>query len=251
MRVDDDPAMTQTLDGTSTKYGDLIARAVRICNVAGVMDFNGHVSARDETDPNVFWINNRHASRSTLTAADIVPFDIAAGKRIGEGPEPPSEWPIHTEIYRKRADVRGIVHAHPELTVSLSAAGQALKAITQQGVIGADLPEAGAPVFDSPEQIKTAERGKALADSLGTAAIVILRQHGVVTVGGCIEQAVVRMICAETAARQLHQALQVGTPRYIAGDEWSALAGVKGASSHGTRKLYAYYEETARKSGAL
>ena len=42
-----------------------------------------------------------------------------------------------------------------------------LKAITQQGVIGADLPEAGAPVFDSALQIKTPERGRALAEALG------------------------------------------------------------------------------------
>jgi ribulose-5-phosphate 4-epimerase/fuculose-1-phosphate aldolase len=234
-----------------TDFAALVARAVRVCNAAGVMDFNGHVSARDGADPNVMWINNRHSSRSTLTAADVVPFDIAAGKRIGEGIEPPSEWHIHAAIYRHRPNVRGIVHSHPELIVTLSAAGQSLKPISQQGVIGADLPEEGAPVFDSPVQINTPARGEALVKALGDAPIVVLRQHGAVTVGDCVEQAVVRMICAETNARQLQAALQVGKPQYLAGEEWRVLAGVGQGSSHGTRKLYEYYEETARKSGAL
>src|ERR1700733_12049104 len=183
--------MTQTLDPSSTKYGDLIARAVRICNAALVMDRNGHVSQRDESDPNVFWINNRHASRSTLTAADIVPFDIRAGRRVGEGIEPPSEWHIHREIYRRRPDVKGIVHSHPQFIFTLSAVGQKLKPL-----FGATsfIPEDGAPVFDSPVLIDTEVRGKGMADAMGDALMVVLRQHGTVMVGRSAEEAVVRMI---------------------------------------------------------
>src|SRR5579884_3866970 len=125
--------MTTTLHPGPTRYAELVARAVRICVAAGVMDFNGHVSARDENDPNIMWINNRHASRSTLTAADIVPFDIAAGKRIGEGIEPPSEWYIHAEIYKRRPDVGGIVHSHPEYIRTLSAVGVRLRPVDAMG----------------------------------------------------------------------------------------------------------------------
>ena len=63
--------MTATLSPSSAKTQDLVARAVRICVDANVMDFNGHFSQRDEDDPNVMYINNRHAGRATLTAADI------------------------------------------------------------------------------------------------------------------------------------------------------------------------------------
>ena len=239
--------MTQTLDPASTKYGDLIARAVRICNTAGVMDFNGHVSQRDESDPNIFWINNRHASRSTLTAADIVPFDIRAGRRVGEGIEPPSEWHIHREIYRRRPDAGGIVHSHPPFINTLSSAGVLLKPLISTATF---IPEAGAPVFDSAVLINTEARGIGMAEAMGNADVGVLRQHGTVTVGGYAEEAVVRMICAEDNAKIQYQALQIGTPTYFHGEELRLMKGEHGGK-HGVRKYWHYYEETATRSGAL
>jgi L-fuculose-phosphate aldolase len=239
--------MTQTLDPSSTRYGDLIARAVRICNSTGTMDHNGHVSARDENDPNVFWINNRHASRSTLTAADIVPFDIAAGRRIGEGIEPPSEWHIHREIYRRRPDVGGITHCHPKFILTLSSTGITLQPLISTGTF---IPEAGAPVFDSPVLINTEARGKGMADALGDATIVVLRQHGTVTVGISAEESMVRMIAADDNARAQYEALQIGTPLFFHGEELKLMRG-EHSGPHGVRKQWHYYEETAVLKGAL
>lgn len=232
---------------TTTRYADLVARAVRICNAANVMDFNGHVSARDEGAPHIMWINNREASRSTLTANEIVAFDIDAGRRIGEGVEPPSEWHIHAEIYRRRPEARGIVHSHPEFIVTLSGTEHRLRPFMQSGSF---LPAEGAPVFDSPVLINTPRRGSAMADALGDAPLVILRQHGAVAVGDCVEQAVVRMICAELNAKQLYQALQVGTPRTLGREELETMVR-EGGGGHATTKFWHYYEETARKAGAF
>jgi L-fuculose-phosphate aldolase len=239
--------MTQTLDGTSTKYGELLARAVRICTVAGVMDFNGHVSARDDSDPNVFWINNRHASRTTVTAADIVPVGIREGRRIGEGIEPPSEWHIHREIYRRRPEAGGIVHSHPPFILTLSSVGEILKPLVSTATF---IPEAGAPVFDSAVLINTETRGIGLADAMGSADIGVLRQHGTVVVGGYAEEAVVRMICAEDNARIQFQALQIGRPTYFRGEELKVMASEHGGK-HGVRKYWHYFEETATRNGAL
>ena len=239
--------MTTTLDPASTRYGDLIARAVRICNNANVMDRNGHVSQRDESDPNVFWINNRHASRSTLTAADIVPFDIRAGRRVGEGIEAPSEWHIHREIYRRRPDVKGIVHSHPEYINTLSCVGQRLRPLIPAGAF---LPEDGAPVFDSAVLINSEARGIGMADAMGDALVVVLRQHGTVIVGGSAEEAVIRMIGAEDNAKIQYQALQIGTPTYFAGEQLKVQRGEQGGP-HGVKKSWHYAEETASRNGAL
>ena len=224
-----------------------VARAVRVCQAAGVMDMNGHVSVRAENAAQVMWINSRKASRSTLTAADVVPVDLDAGLRIGAGDEPPSEFHIHREIYRRRPDVSAIVHSHPTHILALSVAGQRLLPAT---AIGSFLPEEGAPVLDSAVLVNTAQRGAALAQTLGDAPVVVLRQHGTVTVGRTLEEAVVRMICAEDNARLLCIALQTGTPRYLHGEELAVLAR-ENWQPVSYIKHWHYHEETAQRAGAL
>ena len=232
-------------DSTATR--DLIARAVRICTAADVMDMNGHVSVRDEHDPNIMWINSRKASRSTLTAADIVPFDINAAKRVGEGDEAPSEFWIHTEIYKRRPDVGSITHSHPENILLLSIDGITLRHVT---VINPFLPEAGAPLFDSAVLINTQARGAALAEKLGDAGAVVLRQHGTVTVGATVESSVVRMITLDHNAKMQARAMQLGTPKYLGGEELAVLV-KENMSPKIIRKFWHFYEETARTRGAL
>jgi L-fuculose-phosphate aldolase len=118
--------MTTTYAPISERYRPLIARAVRICNAAGIMDFNGHVSVRDDRTRTTVWVNSRAASRSTLTASDVVPFDIVKGQRIGDVDEPPSEYHIHREIYKLRGDVGAIVHSHPTYVLTLSIRGETI-----------------------------------------------------------------------------------------------------------------------------
>jgi L-ribulose-5-phosphate 4-epimerase len=236
-----------TLEKPAGQYGDLIARAVRICNAADVMDMNGHVSARDAADPNVLWINSRKASRSTLTAADVVPVDITTGKRIGAGDEPPSEFHIHTEIYKRRPDVHSIVHSHPQHILALSIIGQPLRLVS---CVNPFLPEEGAPTFDSAVLINTQARGIAVAEQMGQAGAIVLRQHGTVVAGDSVEQAVVRMITAELNAKLQVETLQMGTPRYLVGEELAVLV-KENTSPIIIRKFWHFHEETARTMGAL
>jgi ribulose-5-phosphate 4-epimerase/fuculose-1-phosphate aldolase len=238
--------MTSTLDPTAQTYRDLVARAVRICNAAGVMDFNGHVSVRDARSPSTMWINSRAASRSTLQRSDIVPFDLDSGTPIGDVDEPPSEYHIHREIYKLRPDVGAIVHSHPPFVLTLSIAGTRIMPSTS---VGSFLPESGAPIFDSPVLINTVERGRAMAAALGEAPAIVLRQYGSVTVGATVQEAVVRMICLENNAMLQYQALQVGRPHYLRGEELAVLKRENWGNA--VEKFWHYHEETARRAGAL
>jgi ribulose-5-phosphate 4-epimerase/fuculose-1-phosphate aldolase len=192
------------------------------------------------------WINSRKASRSTLRASDVVPVDLASGKRIGEGDEPPSEFHIHRAIFNRRSDVNAIVHTHPDYIVALSIAGIALSPVH---VTGGFLPEC-VPVFDDPNLINTEERGERVAATLGDAAAVVLRGHGVVVVAGDIEAVVARTVCAEENARLQYIAASVGTPRTLAGEELATAAREWQVPAI-MRKHWHYHEETARRLGAL
>lgn len=221
-------------------------RAVRICNAAGIMGVDGHVSMRDAADPNLLWMNDRHASRSTLTIANVVAVDLRNGERVGTGAEPPSEVHIHREVYLRRADVSAIVHAHPTHVLALSAIGAIERPSTS---VGTFLPEAGAPVFDSPVSINTVARGQALAGALGAAPAAILRQHGAVTVGRSVQEAVVRMICLEDNARKQGGATAVGGVKHLVGGEFATLSVENWGNA--VEKFWLYYEEEAHRRGAL
>jgi ribulose-5-phosphate 4-epimerase/fuculose-1-phosphate aldolase len=227
-------------------YRLLVARAVRILTSLDMMDMNGHVSARDCKLPETMWINSRRASRSTLRYSDIVPVDLPSGSRIGEGDEPPGEFHIHRAIMRRRPDVGGIVHSHPDHIVTLSIAGQKLLPVTG---IGSFLPEE-VPVFDDASLINTAERGDAIAALLGDGPLVVLRGHGVVVVGASAEEALARYVCAEQNARIQYKASLLGEPHVLRGEE---LAFVRRETwtSVITAKHWHYHEETARRNGAF
>ncbi len=227
-------------------YRRTIARAVRICHAAGIMGVDGHVSVRDDDDPHVLWINDRHAGRSTLREAGVVPVDLRSGARVGDGVEPPSEIHIHLAVYRRRAEVRAIVHAHPDAVLTHSATGAVERPSTS---VGTFLPPDGAPVFDSPVLVNTPARGEALAAALGDAPAAILRQHGAVTVGGSVEEAVVRMICLEDNARKQAGATRAGGVRFLAGGELATLSVENWGNA--VEKFWLFHLEEAERTGAL
>jgi ribulose-5-phosphate 4-epimerase/fuculose-1-phosphate aldolase len=232
---------------SADRYKRLVARSVRMLNHASVMHMSGHLAVRDADEPSRVWINSRKASRSTITAADIVPVDLGTGKRIGTGDEPPSEFPIHHAIFRRRADVGAIVHTHTEHIIALSIVGIPLMPVHLPAGF---LPER-APVFDDPNLMDTLARGELLADALGDAPVVVLRGHGVVVVGRTVEEAVARTVLAEENARLQCIATGLGkTPRTLAGEELR-LAAKQMTLPIVMTKHYHYHEETARSAGAL
>ncbi len=238
--------MTTLSSATKVNYQRLLAQAIRIVTHAGVMHASGHIAARDGDDPNVMWINSRKASRSTLTAGDIVPVDLRTGKRIGEGDEAPSEFHIHRAIFNARPDVQAICHTHPDYVVALSIAGKTLHPVHPAGGF---LPES-APLFDDANLINTEARGEAVARVLGQSCVAVLRGHGIVVVASSVEEVVMRTISAEDNARYQYIASAIGEPKIIRGEEL-AIAARDIMKPAVVRKHYHYHEENAKKAGAL
>jgi ribulose-5-phosphate 4-epimerase/fuculose-1-phosphate aldolase len=227
-------------------YALLVARAVRVLNSAGVMHMSGHLAVRDAGDPDRLWINSRKASRSTLTAKDIVPVDLTTGKRIGSGDEPPSELPIHLSVFRRRPEVNAIVHTHPEHVIALSIVDIPLMPVH---LAAGFLPER-APVWDDPNIITSIDRGEILADHLGSENVLVIRGHGVVVIGATFEEAVARTVLVAENARIQCMANNLGTPRTLKGDEL-ARAAKQMCQPIVMKKHYHYHEETARHRGGL
>ena len=189
---------------------DLVA-ANRILAQHGIVDGFGHVSVRDERDPQRFFLS-RSLAPERVSAADILEFDLESHTVSAKGPGY-SERFIHGEIYKARTDVNAIVHSHSPSVIPFGVSGVALRPVYHMAAFIGD----GVPVFDIRKAagitdmlVSDSARGRALAQVLGTRPVVLMRGHGVVVVGSSLPVVVGRSIYVESNAKIQSQTLALG-----------------------------------------
>lgn len=221
-----------------------LATCCRILLMEGLVDYNGHVSARIPGTDRVL-IHGRQVSRRVVTAKDFVTVDLDGNKLEGET-EPPGETAIHTCIYRARPDVFSVAHLHPHFSTLLGIARQPIVPVFTLGAPFGD----GVPLYDDPDLVVTREQGDALAAALGNKRAVLLRGHGCVVVGENVTSTLVGSVFFEENARKQYQASLVGDVKVFSGDEVERAP--KSIWRDGTiRKVWAYLESKARAEGYL
>jgi ribulose-5-phosphate 4-epimerase/fuculose-1-phosphate aldolase len=195
--------------------------ANRILYDQGVVDAFGHVSARDDKDPNRFLLA-RSVAPALVTASDILEFDRNGEPIDARGRTVYLERFIHAAIYRARPDVKAIVHSHSPAVIPFGVTGTILRPIYHMSAfLGA-----GAPVFEIRDAagmtnmlITNNKLGDALAKSLGDGAVVLMRGHGSVAVGDSIPQVVHRAIYTEVNARLQAEAAKLGPINFLTPEE--------------------------------
>jgi HCOMODA/2-hydroxy-3-carboxy-muconic semialdehyde decarboxylase len=197
---------------------DDLVSANHILFKEGVVDGFGHVSVRDQKDPQRFLLA-RSIAPATVTARDIMEFGLDGEPlRPGSG-KPYLERTIHSEIYRARPDVMAVVHSHSPALIPFGITGTPLRPVFHMsGFLGSSTPifeirEAGGPATDM--LIRDRKLGAALARSLGAAPFALMRGHGSVAVGATLKQVVYRAIYAEVNARLQSEALRLGAITYL------------------------------------
>ena len=192
----------------------------RILYDQGVVDGYGHVSARDPRNPERFLMSRARAP-GLVNYSDIMEFGMNGEPLRDDGRPIYSERFIHSEIYRARADVNGVVHSHSPTVVPFTVTNVPLKPIRAAFLY----PEV--PLFDTRDVagwtnllISNGELGKALAQKLGGNSVVLLRGHGNAVVGPSLRAAVYRAVYTEVNAKLLLQAKMLGGPiNYLAPEE--------------------------------
>jgi HCOMODA/2-hydroxy-3-carboxy-muconic semialdehyde decarboxylase len=184
----------------------------------GVVDGFGHVSARDGRNPRRFLLA-RSIAPGTVTATDIMEFDLEGEAVDPQGRKPYLERYIHSEIYRARPDVQAIVHSHSPAVIPYGVTATPLRPIFHMsGFLGSSTPifeirDEGGPATDM--LIRDRGLGAALARSLGPATFALMRGHGSVAVGTSIKQVVYRAIYAELNARLQGEAMRLGEITFL------------------------------------
>jgi len=177
----------------------------------------GNVSGRDPGTGYVV-IKPSGVRYEDLRPEHLVVVDVD-GKHIEGALKPSSDTASHLYIYRHRADVRGVVHTHSPYATAFAALGKPipvyLTAIADE--FGGPIPCGGFALIGG-EQI-----GKVVVESIGASPAVLLKNHGVFTVGPSAEAAVKAAVMVEDVARTVWIALQMGQPEEIPAEQVAKL----------------------------
>jgi len=228
--------------GTPAELRDDVATANRIIERAGLSHAFGHASARI-AGTNTFLIPTRR-SPGLAQAADLLVIDTEGRIISGEG-EPNSEFWIHARIYAARADVGGVVHAHPPACVCLTGIGEPHRVVHNQGAIFA----AGVPEYSRVGLVRSRELGDLLAQVIGKGHAAMMRGHGITTAFADVRTATVAACyLEESAALQLRMLSATGGDaarlRTFSAEESGPLADQIAGSV--ARRAWDYYAELAR-----
>ncbi len=169
----------------------------------------GNVSARDP-DSGLVVIKPSGVMYEDLRPEDHVVVDLEGDIREGEL-KPSSDTASHLYIYRNRPDVNGIVHTHSPYATAFAALGKPipvyLTAIADE--FGGPIPCAGFALIGGEEI------GQQVVEHIGDSPAVLLKNHGVFTVGRTVRDAVKAAVMVEDVARTVWLALQLGQPDEI------------------------------------
>jgi len=131
-----------------------------------------------------------------LEIADLVEVEIDSGEVIPHKYRPSSEYLMHLNIYRMRPKVQCVLHAHPPYTIGLSACDIEIKHIFPDGVVylGAKIPMVE---YCAPCTMQLAELVK---ENIKDYKVLVLKNHGAITVGENVKTAYLRMELLEGLA---------------------------------------------------
>jgi L-ribulose-5-phosphate 4-epimerase len=167
---------------------------------------SGNVSARDP-DSGLIAIKPSGVRFEDLTAASMVVLDLDGTVVEGDF-QPSSDTAAHLYVYRQRPDVAGVVHTHSRFATAFAAVGRSIPVYltAQADEFGGEIPCAGF-AFIGDDSI-----GRLVVEGIGSSPAILLKNHGVFTIGSSAEAAVKAAVMVEDIAATVWAALQLGTP---------------------------------------
>lgn len=162
---------------------------------------SGNVSARDP-ETGYIVIKPSGVLFCDLTPESLVILDVN-GNKIEGALNPSVDTASHLYVYRYRPDVNGIVHTHSPYATSFAIRGESLKiyTTTSAAVFGGAIP-----VSDFAT-IGEEEIGREIVEKIGDSEAILIRNHGVFTIGKDSEKALKNAVIIEETAQSVHYAM--------------------------------------------
>jgi L-ribulose-5-phosphate 4-epimerase len=173
----------------------------------------GNLSGRDQQSGLVVikpsGIRYEHLAPENMVVVDL------DGKVVEGEYKPSSDTAAHLYVYRHRPEINGVVHTHSPFATAFAAAGKpippVLTAISDE--FGGLIPVGGYA------KVGGDEIGRILIESIGDSPAILMKNHGVFTVGRTPEEAIKAAVMVEGVARTVFYAMQLGPLDEIPAEE--------------------------------
>ncbi|MGI6113171.1 MAG: class II aldolase/adducin family protein [Mahellales bacterium] len=199
---------------------DIIEVGKRMFYKGFVASNDGNISAR--LSENEIIITPTGVSKGYMSVSDLIKVDME-GNVVAGSKKPSSEIKMHLAVYRKRPDVKAIVHAHPPAATAFAVANKGLDRITLPEVIfslgSISMAEYGTPT--------TNKLPMAVEKHIGRSDALLLANHGALTVGKDVMDAYYKMETLEHFAQISVYARLLGGERVLDEEETRELFRVR------------------------
>ena len=172
----------------------------------------GHITARDPERSDHFWVNPFGVHFGQIRASDLILVNDRGEVVEGKYPVNVAAFAIHSQVHAARPDVVAAAHAHSTYGKSWSSLGRTLDPLTQDACA---FFEDHTVYGDFTGVVYKTTEGERIAQALGQRKAIILRNHGLLTVGHTVDEAAWWFITMDRSCQAQLMAEAVGTPLKI------------------------------------
>ncbi|MEU6426286.1 class II aldolase/adducin family protein [Microbispora sp. NPDC046973] len=181
------PPKFDTVEEERRHRKERLAAALRLFGRFGFEEgVAGHITARDPEHTDHFWVNPFGMSFKQIKVGDLILVNHEGQVVEGRHHVNQAAFAIHSMVHQARPDVVAAAHSHSVYGKALSALGTLLEPLTQDACA---FYEDHALFDDYTGVVVETEEGRRIAQALGSHKAVILRNHGLLTVGDSVEAA--------------------------------------------------------------
>lgn len=178
---------------------------------------SGNVSFYDR-ETSLMAITATNLDYKTMRPEDVVLMKLDGTIVYGDY-KPSSEWQMHAEVYKAKDEVNAVIHTHSPRATSFAVVHKNIPLILVEMLpfIGGDVPRAKFALPGTPEL------GQEAVKALVSRNACLLENHGVLAVGTTLDQAYLRAVYVEDAAKIYHFSLLAGEPVIISDEAIATL----------------------------
>jgi ribulose-5-phosphate 4-epimerase/fuculose-1-phosphate aldolase len=151
----------------------------------------GHISCRVPGTHDQFWVNPLGLFFEEVTASDLLVVNLKGEILEGDRPYNQAAFAIHATLHGERHDVTAICHTHPPKGTAFASLGRKIKIVDQNAC---SFYEDHTLVTEYEGVVANQDMALGMHRAIGPNRVAVLQNHGLITLGNSIEQAVIDML---------------------------------------------------------